>query len=154
MACRASSGLPVWAATNSFSSMSVILEIAECTTSTRCPAASRRLTTNAMLRQLTSVETLVPPNLTTTQPDTERADMRLPSPCLARHSLFMCFEEGAGPLFLVFESFFQVFLETTVREDFFEPAPGRLAAFGSTGRRTNAALDFVEHAVVIGVVFR
>jgi hypothetical protein len=32
-----------------------------------------------MLRQLTSVETLVPPNLTTTQRDAERADMRLTS---------------------------------------------------------------------------
>src|SRR3954463_11324386 len=79
MALSASSGLPAWAAANRFSSMSVIFVIAECTTSTRWPVSRRRWTTRAMFRQLASVETLVPPNLTTTQRDTERADMTLTS---------------------------------------------------------------------------
>jgi hypothetical protein len=59
--------------------MSVTLVMAEWTTSTRAPASSRRLTTSAMFRQLASVETLVPPNLTTIQAEAERADMRLTS---------------------------------------------------------------------------
>src|SRR5262245_13617537 len=76
MALRASSGLPAWAAASSFSSMSVILVIAEWTMSKAAPESRRRLATRAMLRQLASEETLVPPNLTTTQREAERADMR------------------------------------------------------------------------------
>jgi hypothetical protein len=62
---------------------------------------------------------------------------------------------GTRALPLVFfESVFQVFFEATVRQHFFEFAPRGLTAFGSTRLRSNAAFDFVEDSVVVGVVFR
>jgi len=55
---------------------------------------------------------------------------------------------------VVFERVFQVFFELTVRQHFLETAPGGLAPFGRPGRRSNAPVNFVEDAVVVGVVFR
>ena len=60
-ACRSA------AAASSDSSRSVIPESAECTTTGRRPSAMRSRSTRAMLCQLAAVDTLVPPNLSTTQ---------------------------------------------------------------------------------------
>ena len=58
---------PVAAAASSDSSRSVIPESAECTTTGRRPSATRSRSTRAMLCQLAGVDTLVPPNFSTTQ---------------------------------------------------------------------------------------
>src|SRR6185369_3997136 len=60
------------AASSSFSSLSVMPVTAECTTSTCAPVAPRFFTTAAMFFQLASDETLVPPNLRTTQAECAR----------------------------------------------------------------------------------
>src|SRR3954451_13048530 len=120
MALSASSGLPACAAARSFSSMSVILVMAECTTSTRWPECRRRWTTKAMLRQLASVETLVPPNLTTTQRDAERADMGTtpsPSPATTHCDGKRAFDLRS--VLVVFEGIFEIFFEPAIREHFF-----------------------------------
>src|SRR6185436_17730977 len=137
MALRASSGLPSRAAARSFSRPSVILVMAEWTTRTRFPDSSRRLTTSAMLRQLASEETLVPPNLTTTQLTDIRRNLvaeSATSHCLSGTSLERT-PQGVSVL-VVFERIFQVFFELTVRQHFLEAAPGSLATFGSARLRS------------------
>src|SRR6185312_4541925 len=62
----------------SFSRRSVMPVTAECTMSTRAPSARRAAATLAMLRQLASEETLVPPNLRTIQSDAVRVTKVFP----------------------------------------------------------------------------
>src|SRR5436190_14216991 len=107
-----------------------------------------------MFRQLPSVETLVPPNLTTTQRDAERADMVLLRHPPGRLLTVQRNETRTTLLLVVFERILQVFLEPTIGQDFLETAPRGFATFGRARLRANAPVHFVEDAVVVGVVFR
>ncbi len=62
---------PVNALASSCSSRSVMPDSAECTTTGRNPSSSRARTTAATCFQLLTLETLVPPNLRTTQLESE-----------------------------------------------------------------------------------
>ena len=57
-------------------------------------------------------------------------------------------------MLVVFERILQVLLESTIGQDFLETAPRGFATFGSPGGRSNASINLVEDAVVVGVVFR
>src|SRR5829696_7007215 len=114
---------------------------AECTTSTCAPLARRAATTAAMFRQLASVATLVPPNLSTIQGATA---------CVMENENRWG-ETGAPVLQFVVERVFEILLELAICQHFFELAPSRLATFDA-GLRTNALVHTLEQAVVIGAV--
>src|SRR5262245_36289585 len=107
-----------------------------------------------MFRQLASVDTLVPPNLTTTQRDAERADMVLLRHPRGRLLTVKRNETRRALLLVVVESFFQVMLDPTVGQAFLESALRGFATFGRARLRANAPVHFVEDSVVVGVVFR
>src|SRR5580658_5476307 len=80
MAAKVSSWAPRSADSISFSSLSVVPVTAEWTIKTRTPVSRRERVICAILRQLASEETLVPPNFRTTHCGKLRATMK----CLDR----------------------------------------------------------------------
>ena len=124
------------AAVSSDSKRSVTPERAECTTTGRSFAAMRSRTTPAMLCQLEAEETLVPPNLRTTQPS-----------LLSNTDMNSQVEVPGGRSrtvnSVVFEYVFEFFLELPLGKDILDPAPGRFTAFTGRGglRPTLRALN-------------
>src|ERR1035438_7620488 len=150
MSVSVASCVPASAATSSVSSRSVMPLTAECTTSTRVPAASRERTTAAMLRQLAKFETLVPPNLSTTQEDWSRGAIAYP--CVrerAGSDLQSILQRLASGSELVVEDVAQVFSQFFVGQHFLEPAPCRLATLAL---RAHPFVDAGQQTVVIGAV--
>jgi hypothetical protein len=104
------------------SNLSVMPDSAECTTTGRRPAAMRSRNTPAILCQLEADETLVPPNLRTTQSS-------------------LCSNTGEQPMggqavgrrLFVFEDVAQFFFKLTLGQHVLDAAPRRLAALA--GRR-------------------
>ena len=126
MALSASSGLPALAATSSFSSMSVILVMAEWTTSTRAAGFEAALDDQ---RDVAPVGERGDAGAAELDDDPARCRTRGHALNLVATRARQLTDKGTRPLLLVFEAVFQVFFETTVREHFFEPAPGCLADF-------------------------
>ena len=140
----------------SFSSLSVVPVTAEWTISTRAPVSRRVRVICAMLRQLASEETLVPPNFRTTHCGKLRATMR----CLAKGcSAGMCLRRrdkgsGAAPGCTRYSSSSKM-----SRRSF-----SSLRSASTSSSLLHAALPFlpcvayafvhaVQNAVVIGTVF-
>src|SRR5215469_1590246 len=157
MARSSSSCACPMAASSSRSRRLVIPESAECTMSTRAPAARRAAATRAMLFQLGRPETLVPPNFSTIQAEGVgvtaqilRAGSLRARTARKRLRLRLRLERaGSRRVLELVVEVFQVFLKLSVRQHFFEPAPGSFAALALIA---NAFVYPVEQPVVIGAV--
>ena len=121
--CSASLCSPASAAVSRDSNRSVTPETAEWTTTGRSPSVIRWRSTPAILCQLETDDTLVPPNLSTTQ-------------------------EGAPKGSIVFEDVAQLFFQLPLSQHVLDSAPGSLAAFARR-RRLGPAFRAFHHRIKV-----
>src|SRR4051812_36651756 len=149
------------AASSSFSRRSVMPVTAEWTISTRAPELRRSRVTFAMLLQLASDETLVPPNLRTIHAEGVRVTVfprgsRRGGPRRSRRLVMLTWSgvrtlEDARLQLVVVVEVQQILLELFIRQHFFELAPGSFALLALIA---DPLVDPVQQPVVVRAVFR